>query len=271
MLSTSGVVINFARFAEDNLNSADGAHELKDMLESDEVMFESAKDAVVKIQQAFAYLSQAVHVACAVTEQLSKTKLSPSSTYTKALKDNFDESPIVRELLLAVKKAPSDILMQSFQAIEGIFPEAHAASLEGLRTRLQELAGKDISAKPLRSEHDIRADTVRTTVVAQKVQLSRHKAKLSEKDEAYSKIVVEFHDLLTAVFNDVQSPLDLPGHEIVIYDLRMPHRAALTPKPRFALERALCSPHDYLNCKCCAAAANGGQHGEVKFASLDES
>merc|ERR1712000_106404 len=117
----------------------------------------------------------------------------------------------------------------------------------------------------MRSEHDIRNDTLRTTVVAQKVQLSRHKAKLSEKDEAYSKIVTAFHDLLSNMFGNLQNPLDMFGNEILIYDLRMPHRASLMSKPRFAIERALSSPHDYLNCQCCGSAATrrDGEDGSL--------
>jgi origin recognition complex subunit 3 len=252
-----------ARFAEDSLSSAGGTNRLKDMLDSDEVMFSSIKDAVKTAQQSLAYQSQAVQVAYTINSRLSKTKTTPSAIYSKAMAGKLSDSPFVRELLLAVKQAPSNILMEILTCVEGIFPAAHASDLQDLTQQLKELAGEDHLAQPMRSEHDIRSDTLRTTVVAQKVQLSRHKAKLSKKDEAYSKIVTEVHDLLTTTFKGVQNPLDMPAHEIVVYDLRMPHRAALIPKPRFVLERALSSPHDYLNCQCCGAATNGGQHGEV--------
>jgi origin recognition complex subunit 3 len=228
-------------------------------------MFQSTKDAVATVQQTLFYLSEVIEVARAINSQISRSKITSSTLYAKAMSGKLNDSPIVRELLLAVKKTPSDILTHVIQTIEGLMPEPHASDLWMLAERLHELIAEDDSGQPMRSEHDVRHDTMRTTVVAQKVQLSRHKTKLSEKDEAYSKIVTEFHELLTAMFKDIQNPLDLLGHEIVIYDFRMPHRAAVTPKPRFALERALSSPHDYLNCQCCGAAANGGIQGDVSF------
>jgi origin recognition complex subunit 3 len=33
---------------------------------------------------------------------------------------------------------------------------------------------------------------------------------------------------------------------------------AVMPKPRFAIERALSTPHDYLNCTCCASGPGVG-------------
>jgi origin recognition complex subunit 3 len=40
--------------------------------------------------------------------------------------------------------------------------------------------------------------------------------------------------------------------EVFMYDLKSPHTEVFQPKPRFAVERALASPHDYLGCECCS-------------------
>jgi origin recognition complex subunit 3 len=90
-------------------------------------------------------------------------------------------------------------------------------------------------------------------VVAQKVHLSKQKSQLSKQDAAYTDILRAFSDQLEAYFNDTLIDFhDLPFHEIFVYDLKSPHREVFTPRPRHAVERALSSPHDYLDCDCCA-------------------
>jgi origin recognition complex subunit 3 len=110
----------------------------------------------------------------------------------------------------------------------------------------------DVST-PLRTQHDVRNDSLRTTVVAQKVLLSKHKAALSEQDKAYSDLVGRFHDELDAYFaSSFIDPQTLFLSELLIYDLKSPHTEVFQPKPRFSLERALATPHDYLGCDCCS-------------------
>jgi origin recognition complex subunit 3 len=109
--------------------------------------------------------------------------------------------------------------------------------------------------KPFRSEHSLRHETLRTTVVAQKVELSRQKSTLSKQDAAYSKLVCRFHDELRIYFEkNLINPYNLFLHEVLVYELKSPHRDAFTPKPRFAIERALTLPRDYLGCNCCVAS-----------------
>ncbi|KIW04148.1 hypothetical protein, variant [Verruconis gallopava] len=258
---------SFRKFAEASLTSVESARSLQRMLESDDALLKRLTDAVQELESALTFMAQTVQTACAINSELSKTKLTSSSLYLKAMSGKLRDDHTIRELLLAVKKAPSNILIKALRAAQAAISANYAANIENLLGQLNALASEDGSGQPMRSEHDIRNDTLRTTVVAQKVQLSRHKARLSEKDEAYSKIVSQFHDLLTRIFEEVRYPFDMLGHEAVIYDLRMPHRAALTPKPRFAIERALSSPHDYLNCRCCGPAENGGKNGEEAILS----
>jgi origin recognition complex subunit 3 len=85
------------------------------------------------------------------------------------------------------------------------------------------------------------------------VLLSKHKAALSEQDKAYSDLVARFHDQLDAYFESAFiNPQALVFSEVLIYDLKSPHTEVFQPKPRFAIERALATPHDYLGCDCCS-------------------
>ena len=204
-----------------------------------------------------------------VTECQSKISLtttpSPSELFIKALAGQLSDSPAVREVLLSIQRTPSDVLQLILSSIYPHLSGSDAETVKGLETKLATLLSQDGGTEqPLRSEHDLRHDTVRTTVVAQKVQLSRHKSHLSEKDAAYSKLVTEFHGWLKMYLDEtLMDPESLTLHEIVLYDPRVPHRAAFTPKTRFSIERALFAPHDYLNCSCCAEAGDE-RDGEVR-------
>ena len=102
-------------------------------------------------------------------------------------------------------------------------------------------------------------------MVAQKVLLSKHKATMSEQDKTYSDLVGRFHDELNQYFQSVFiDPRALFLSEILIYDLKSPHAEVFQPKPKFAIERALASPHDYLGCDCCGP---DGRDGEVALST----
>ncbi|KAG9714671.1 hypothetical protein KCU73_g16148, partial [Aureobasidium melanogenum] len=59
------------------------------------------------------------------------------------------------------------------------------------------------------------------------------------------------------------NPKDLVFNEIFMYDLKSPHRDVFMPKPRAAIERALASPHDYLDCECCAPDVGTGEENTL--------
>jgi origin recognition complex subunit 3 len=128
--------------------------------------------------------------------------------------------------------------------------------LSSFQQELESLLEGNDSSTPLRTQHDVRTASLRTTVVAQKVLLSKHKAALSEQDRAYSDLVTRLHDELDAYFSlAFVDPQRLFLSEVLTYDLKSPHLEVFQPKPRFAVERALTSPHDYLGCDCCGGSS----------------
>jgi origin recognition complex subunit 3 len=162
---------------------------------------------------------------------------------------------------LSVKKAPSDVLEPLLESITTCLDAEDEACKHSssLREQLEELISSNKTNEPLRSEHDQRNETLHTTVINKKVQLSKQKAALSKSDAAYSKILDDFLDWLVVFFKQRLVNLNtLFLREILIYDLRPAHRGVFAPKTRFAVERALSSPHDYLNCECCVPADGEG-------------
>ncbi|KAI8193983.1 Origin recognition complex subunit 3 [Colletotrichum sp. SAR 10_65] len=102
----------------------------------------------------------------------------------------------------------------------------------------------------LRSAYSGHSRVLRTTVVAQKVQLSHDSAALSEDDKAFTRIV----DQITELFEDVircEPAASVFLHETWLYDFKTPHRDVFVPRPQDVFERSLTRPQDYLACACC--------------------
>jgi origin recognition complex subunit 3 len=112
-----------------------------------------------------------------------------------------------------------------------------------LRTLLQGYKGP----KPLRTEYDNQNAVIGTTIVQQRVKLNKGKAKLPEECITYTKIIDQLHALLGSYFEAVLiRPQELPLHEAFLLDMRNPIKEVFAPRPRFAIERALSNPFDYL-------------------------
>ena len=122
----------------------------------------------------------------------------------------------------------------------------------------------------LRSKYTAaQSKAVRTTVVAQKVQLSRDSAALTDEDQTFTEYVDTVVAAVASVF-DVNTDVDAPGasqlwlQEIWLYDARTPYRDVFIPRPGLVVERALARPHDYLACACCGQGEGGGNGSEIR-------
>ena len=166
----------------------------------------------------------------------------------------LQESTSIKDILLSIRKMPSNAMRELLAKISHFQIPDLAQTLDDLETLMTK---SENSTAPLHSEHDIHHQTLRATVVAQRVELSKNTLALSEQDLAYSKIVNRVDALLKTFFEtSLINPQDLFLHEILIFDFKSPYRDAFAPKPRLAVERALSSPHDYLGCDCCEGIDN---------------
>lgn len=223
-------------------------------MESDQDLFEQILQSMERGQLALATLSHASNVLFRLRTSL---QMSPSvrlsSIWTRAASADLIGSPMLRETMLSVKKIPSDKFTQILAAMTDLEGRHFSLDLQSFQQELAALVANNNTSAPLRTQHDVRTDSLRTTVVAQKVLLSKHKAALSEQDKAYSSLVARFHDQLEAYFESAFiDPQILFLSEVLIYDLKSPHTEVFQPKPRFVIERALATPHDYLGCECCS-------------------
>jgi origin recognition complex subunit 3 len=244
---------SFRNMIEDKLENGK-AIEVRALLGTDENLFLAIAKSLIQGRRTLSTLSHAARVLFSIRASL---QISPnvrlSSIWTRAAAADIAGSPLLRETMLSVKKIPSDKFVQLLAALTDLQGEFFSMDLSSKQKELNSLLEKNDASTPLRTQHDVRNDSVRTTVVAQKVLLSKHKAALSEQDKAYSDLVGRFHDELDAYFAAAFiDPQTLFLSELLIYDLKSPHTEVFQPKPRFAIERALAAPHDYLGCECCS-------------------
>ncbi|KAJ4352833.1 Origin recognition complex subunit 3 [Ascochyta clinopodiicola] len=260
---------SFRRHVETRLEQGKfGPQTVRRLLESDPELFEDVKHYTTLAQHELSDLNHAVQVLFSLREALQMTpKVRASSIWIRAASSDLLESPLLRETLLILKKTPSDKFANVLSALEQLsgaksipIKKTHNGDVEvmdtnGIREEFDNLLGQQNTSTPLRTQHDVRSDSLRTTVVAQKVLLSKHKAALSKQDQAYSDLVTRLHDELGSFFEaTLIDPQSLLFSEIFTYDLKSPHLEVFQPKPRFAIERAMACPHDYLGCECCGAA-----------------
>ncbi|MCJ1384856.1 hypothetical protein MMC17_007974 [Xylographa soralifera] len=228
----------------------------KRLLDTDHVLQETTRQLFKNGTKSMKHLVEAMEVLNIIQSSIpNKVHIPWSKLYFKGMGGDLADSSVLRESLLSVRKLPSDTMI-------GILKKVCTFAileLDGVQTDLYELTRNTTDGSaPLRSEYDVHHETLRTTVVAQKVQLSKHKATLSKQDADYSKIVDRINSALKEFFERyLINPKTLPLHEIFLFDLKSPCREVFAPMPRQAVERALSAPHDYLDCDCCDGSANG--------------
>ncbi|GAW22950.1 hypothetical protein ANO14919_124970 [Xylariales sp. No.14919] len=102
----------------------------------------------------------------------------------------------------------------------------------------------------LRSKYSGQSKILRTTVVAQKVQLSHDTAALTDHDKAYTSLIHRFLEHMETSMR-IERAYSIPFNEVWLYDSKLPYKDVFIPRPRNVLERALSRPYDYLGCSCC--------------------
>ena len=228
---------------------------VRSLLDDDQALFAAVKTNLKISEKSFRELTAGIEVLITVQSIISLKKSAAwSELYIMAMSGELGNSILVREVLLSVKKMSSDSMHGLVTQLSHHLPAFKKVSEELAKL----IAARMDDSAPLRSEHDVHHNTLRTTVVAQKVELSKQTTALSKQDLEYSKLVNRVDSILREYFQlSFINPQDLFLHEILIYDSKSPYRDAFTPRPRFAVERALSSPHDYLGCTCCNSVQNG--------------
>ncbi|PGH18495.1 hypothetical protein AJ80_04465 [Polytolypa hystricis UAMH7299] len=216
------------------------AKAVKQLLHDDAYLTCEVRDGILSGQQKVNEMFQCLDIVVELSQLLgpSQAIVYPELTIL-ALSGELLSSKIVVEMLAAVKRTPSDVL----QGIFTVLPTEFNQFDEDLQVLIKNKKGSG----PLRSEYDSQHSQHKTTVVGQRVRLTKGKAKLSKQDVEYTSFIERLHtELESYLSTHLIDPQSLFMHEVFIYDLRSPVKDAFAPRSRFAIERALFTPFDYL-------------------------
>lgn len=228
--------------------------QVRDLLEDDEHLLDQTLKHLEAGQQIMRQIFEAVRLIHACLEHIQGTKKTTFSDLSvRALSGELRDSPILEDMLATARTLDSEKLRELLKTM----PTAiyNNASLAEVQMDLKALLDGSDDSGPLRSGYNINSSVVKTTVVQQRFQLSKGKTNLSEQDTEYTKIIDRLTGALQEYFAETLiSPQDLFLHEAFLFDLRNPLKETFTPRPRFAIERAMANPFDYLFSSAEAAA-----------------
>jgi origin recognition complex subunit 3 len=232
----------------------------RELLEDDDAILREIEKFLSSKDQIITRLLRSMHVLCVA----SGGSFGKIELYLKAFKGNLSDSDVVRGIIESVRKmSPEDLstFLEQIEAameagnpdldLEGWLEEARDSELlqemEAVQKQVTSLSKQSSkTGQPVRSSYTIYSKGLRTTVIAQKVQLSYEKSTLSKEDVEYTALIDRLSKVLKQYFT-FDNPQDLFLNEVWLYDSISPYRDVFTPRPRFAIERALSAPQDYLD------------------------
>ncbi|KKY28536.1 putative origin recognition complex subunit [Phaeomoniella chlamydospora] len=248
------ITASFRCYTEEKLNARD-AKTARRLLEDDHFLLVEASRAIQTGRAAMLSFCKALSGFEKLFNKVHTSKSRPLFTdlYLAALAGNFTESLAYRELMLFLKKLPSHVLLELLLELD--WPESRLnLELENLADDLQDLINNsDSPTGVIRSAHDLSSST-HTTVSHNdnKISLSSAPKMATDIESKYTNIVNRYHDHITSYFSEaLQNVGDLFMSEVFTYTGKTPLSSAFSPRPRFAIERALSLPSDYLGCECC--------------------
>lgn len=230
------------------------------LLRSDRELFYFIRQRMSLTHNTIRWLLSALHVFIAIQEEIDMPRSTFIELYAQALSPNFHKSAMLRELIIRIKSFPIETTQRILQIIRDavislppseikISPDTFDDLLEHLTETKGELASLATQGPSGES------DNVGIEFSSQRINLRKQNARSSLFE-------VEQTKLLQACFESIEDYLDqtfvsvgeLFGNEILLYDLKAPHRDAFTPKVRFGIERAFSTPQDYLVYSCYAVS-----------------
>ena len=231
-----------------------GSH-AQDLLENDAILREEMKKAFYLTKTR---LDSLLRRMCVLARAGNGTS-GKIELYLQALKGTLTDSEKVRGVLSSIKRMSPEELITFVDNIEDVVKNGSLEfSLVGwvqeetsLVAQLQEIRKQAISSeeqskhtgKPIRSSYAIQHKGLRTTIIAQKVQLSYEKSTLSEEDGKFTILVDQLSAMLKEYFSFEQ-----PEHwflsEVWLSDSVSTSKNIFTPRPRYSLEHTLAKPSD---------------------------
>lgn len=191
-------------------------------------------------------LFQSVRAVAAINNFLKISKeVNIAQLAALALAGELRDSVMVEQVLSTIREQDSASLRGLLEALGPLLD--FSSALRKITEDLEALAKSNQGAGPLKSGHGSSQSVTTTTVVKQQVKLRKSQAKLSREDTEYTAIVDRFYTELKGHFAaTLIKPQDLFLCEVFLFDLKSPLKDTFAPRTRFAVERVLSNPFDYL-------------------------
>ncbi|KAF4342675.1 origin recognition complex subunit 3 [Fusarium beomiforme] len=257
---------SFKEIVEQAVESGDlnNVQYAKDLLENDEFLVTQVQDSLTRRQESVEDFLRSL----LILREAEAQDIEFSRAYVEALGEGISitensrafesvQRMEVSELLIMLRKVISILQNGDFDLLLG--PATKQTELEFRDALIRQLVNlEELQSKAqeqgitLRSKYSGQSKVMRTTVIAQRVQLSQDSAALTDEDKQLTQAVDDITGLLMTHVQFVR-PSSLLLSESWLYDSRAPSREVFVPRPRAVLERSLTRPHDYLSCSCCKA------------------
>lgn len=270
---------SFRRFIEFELGEDCDISSIRRCLEDDSFLEVMTVSWITRCRKYARQVGQSVKVFESI-RSISTAPCPPSyELFQKVLTGELhSKSPMVRDLLLSIKKMNSRTLWSLIEAVKERVDGVESEDLtidkvSPCQTMIENLESQTKGVeKALASAFDTaKSDSLRSTAVSKKIQQSQHKLELSKDEIAYTQIVQKVHDILSEYFEyNFQEMKSFCLYDVFFYDLNSPHGEVFAPRARATIERALSRPVDYLGCECCelssaeSDAEKSGVEGTIK-------
>jgi origin recognition complex subunit 3 len=192
-------------------------------------------------------LFQAVKAILILQTHLKISKTNNFSTLSvRALAGDLRDCSTVKEILADIKKLDSESLELLFSQL--LKELGHSDVFQELQKELTSFLKTEKATGSLRSKHGNNSHYImKTSIVGRQAKLGQANTGLSDKDLRYSDLLDRLHAALETFFTTTLiNPQNLFLNEVFLFDLKNPLKETFTPRVRFAIERALSTPFDYL-------------------------
>ena len=216
---------------------------IRQFLNNNAFLLTQAQTAVLSGVESLRRINERIQHLVTLHQQLHPGQGSSLQLHAQLLQSwpNITESPAYQEVVDKLRILTSDSLISLMFAHPDVFTKITSQSLTQLTTSISKLHTKHTtsSISPSVSPH--------TSYPAAKP------AAPSPAQEGYTTLLNDSLSQLSTYY----SPTALPNpttvflNEAFLTNTRTPLASTFLPRPRFAIERALSRPADYLGCDCC--------------------
>lgn len=220
-------------------------------------------------------------VALLMATELSSEEFT--TLYTRALAEGIDLESEGSKILDSVTKLSPDEVAAFLQRLSTTITSGNrelglrgwvkedGPGLRHLSEMTEQIASlqaeSQLKGKPLRSQYSAQSKVLRTTVIAQRVQLSQDESNLTDEDKGFTELLDRLVRFLSMRISCRPAESNFL-HELWMYESKTPYKDVFIPRPGTIFERALSRPQDYLACACCSDIADGGNSATLPTTSI---